>query len=89
MILPHFLLQFLRLLGYFSVGSWVRFLCHFFPSSPYIHVLSALGVQLLIVMGSFWLDFFDFSLSVLGIGFDWVRVACIFNFVCVGEWVCG
>ena len=40
-------------------------------------------------MGSFWLGFSDFPLSVLGIGFDWVRVACIFNFVCVGEWVIG
>ena len=40
-------------------------------------------------MGSFWLFFFYFSLSVLGIGFDWVQVACVFNFVCVGEWVFG
>ena len=30
-----------------------------------------------------------FSLSVLGIGFGWVRVACILYFVCVGEWVIG
>ena len=73
-----------------SVGCSIRYaLAPFFASISGFARLFFSRCSVIDCNGFVWLGFFYFSLSVLRIGFDWVRVACVFNFVCVGEWVFG